>query len=1083
MKNKYLKTTLFLTLIFTFSMSYAQKSDSPWTKLFKGDISHNKLLPQQSVPETASYYQLNMDVVKMNLQNTPPRDSGTLSKALLAFPNADGTMETFRIMEYSVMHPELQSQFPELRSYVGYSLKNSATVIYFSISPQGLHAMTLSNSHATQFINPYTTDGAYEAFSRNALPLTDNLFECGVIDDGLPNPVELDKTVIAVKNANDGMRRTFRLAIGTSVEYTNFHGGTVASALAAINTTMTRVNGIYDRELSIRMTLVANNNLLISTSDNSIFSNEGNIGSITDLINSKIGETSYDIGHTFTTGSGGSAYLGRVCTNSKGGGTTGLSKPIGDPYDIDYVAHEMGHQFGATHTFNGSVGECLGNRSNDSAYEPGSGSTIMAYAGLCAPQNVERNSDKYFHQISLQQIWTNITQGNSTCAVLTSTGNSAPTAMAGASYTIPISTPYKLTGSSTDVDGTKSHTYTWEQFDLGEAGRATETTEFGPIVRSVQPSTSPVRFIPKFEDVLVNDGTSTTWEKLPSIERTMTFAFTVRDNDTRGGQTDVDVITVNTVDAPGPFKVTSQNDSIPWEIGAIKKITWDVANTNVAPISAPTVNIKLSIDGGTTFPYILAANVSNDGVHEIMVPAGTETNRARIMVEGAGHIFYNLNTSNFKIIGVDYLLNFSPTTMTVCQPENAVYKFTYNTYQGYTGSTVFSATNLPSGTTATFSPASASANGTSVTMTITGIGALVPGNYEFSAVGTSGAITNSSDLQLTVYNKVIAPIVLLTPLNGASGLYRDIEFTWAEDFNAEEYLLEISTNSNFKTIVDAQTLTANSYATVLDLETVYYWRVTGVNRCSGRTVSSIYTFSTGVSTCVDALKATDTPIVILADKRGTYTSSITVTESLPVTDVNVKVNIQHEWVKDLELFLVSPQGTTVVLSRENGVNEAKNYVNTIFDQQATDSITKGTAPFTGSYIPEGDLSVLNGELSAGTWTLKVVDLFDTDGGTINEFTLQLCLARPLVIEGRNFLAFGLFPNPNNGEFTVKLQSTSEEDISIEVFDMRGRRVFGNRFDNTANFREVIRLDAVQSGMYLINISDGLKTVVKKILVH
>lgn len=1083
MADKYLKIPSILMLIFAFSMTYAQKGESVWTTITKADISHQKMLPQQSVPESAAYYQLNTEALKGTLQNVPERDSGTPSKAFLDFPNGDGALETFKVMEYSVMHPDLQAQFPEIRSYVGFSVKNPAIVVYFSVSPQGLHAMTLSPNNAAHFINPYTHDGAYEAFSRQAIPVTDQVFECGFIDDGLPNPMELSRTVTAARNANDGKRRTFRLAIGTSVEYTNFHGGTVASALSAINTTMTRVNGIYDRELSMRMTLVANTNLLISTTDNSLFSNAGNIGSITNIINTKIGETSYDIGHTFTTGSGGSAYLSRVCTNNKGGGTTGLSKPEGDPYNIDYVAHEMGHQFGATHTFNGSIGQCLQNRSDGTAYEPGSGSTIMAYAGLCSPQNVERNSSDYFHQISLQQIWNNITQGNSTCAVLTSTGNTAPKAMAGASYNIPISTPFKLTGSSTDVDGTKSHTYTWEQFDLGEAAPPTETTEFGPIIRSVRPTANPVRFIPKFEDVLVNGGTSTTWEKLPSIDRTLTFAFTVRDNDQRGGQTAVDMMTVNTIETPGAFKVTSQNENVTWEIGATKKITWDVANTTTAPINTPTVNIKLSTDGGVTFPLVLATNVPNDGEHEIKVPNGTTTTKARILVEAVGNIFYNVNTSDFKIISVDYLLNFSSTSVSVCQPENAVYQFTYNTYGGYAQNTVFSAANLPAGVSAVFSPASANVDGTVVTMTINGLGGPVPGAYQFSAVGTSGAITRSSEVELSVFNSDIKPITLISPSSDASGLYGAIDFTWDADVNVETYVLEISKTSNFNTVVETQTLTANAYTANLEMGTVYYWRVTGTNRCSGRRTSLVYRFSTGVSTCGDPVTAKDTPIAILPDAAGTYTSSITVKENLPVTGINVKVNIQHDWVRDLKLVLVSPQGTSIVLSNTNGEAEAKNYTNTVFDQQAKDSITQGKAPFTGAYIPEEDLSALYGELSAGQWKLQVIDLYDTDGGSLLEFTLQLCLSRPLSVEDKDFAAFGLFPNPNTGEFTVKLQSTSGEAIKIDVYDIRGRKVFENRYTNTANFREVIRLQDAQSGMYLITISDGLRKTTKKILVH
>jgi subtilisin-like proprotein convertase family protein len=1082
MKNKYLKIAFSLIVLFAVSFAYGQKSGSPWTKTSKNSISQGKLLPQKTIPQNASYYQLDMGVLKSNLQSVSQRDSGTLSRSLLDFPNADGSMETFRIMEYSVMHPELQAKFPEIRSYVGYGLKNATTVVYFSLSPSGLHAMTMSIDKGVQFINPYTSNGAYEAFSRSAIRVTENLFECSTVDDGLENQINLNKTVAVARNANDGRRRTFKLAVGTSIEYTNYHGGSIASALSAINTTMTRVNGIYDRELSIRMTLVANNNLLISTTGNSMFSNGEDVASITGIINSKIGETSYDIGHTFTTGSGGRAFLGNVCTPSKGGGTTGLTDPVGDPFNIDFVAHEIGHQFGATHTFNGSAGQCADNRTSATAYEPGSGSTIMAYAGICFPQNVQTSSNDYFHQASLQQIWSNITAGNSTCGVLTLTGNAAPTATAGPSYNIPVSTPYKLTGSSSNADGSGIHTYTWEQFDLGITGAPTETTEFGPIVRSLQGTTSAIRYIPNLQDVLLNGGTSTNWEKLASLERSMLFALTVRDNDPRGGQSAVDGMTVNTI-AGGPFRVTSQASNVTWEVGATKTITWDVANTNIAPVATPNVTIKLSINGGVTFPYTLAANVPNDGSHEITVPNGTTTTRARIMVEGAGNIFYNLNTANFKIINVDYLLNFSGSAVTVCQPANAVYNFTYNTYRGYNQNTVFSAINLPTGATATFSPTSASANGIPVTMTITGLGSLAPGTYAFSAVGTSGSTTNNSGLELGLFSNTIASITLVAPLDDVSGLYSNVELSWEGDVNVENYLLEISSTRNFNNIVASQMLTANSYEASLALETVYYWRVTGFNRCSGNTTSLVNMFSTGVSMCNEAITATDTPIVISAIGSNTYSSDIIVTENLPIADVNVKVNIQHDWARDLKLILVSPQGTSVLLSNNNSLTDGENYTNTIFDQQATDFITQGSAPFTGTYIPEGNLSVLNGELSAGTWRLEITDLFDTDGGSLIEYTLELCVVQPLSLEDNTFAALAIFPNPNQGEFTVKLKSTSEKDIKIEVYDITGRKVQENRFENTTNFRELIRLDNVQSGMYLIRISDGLRSVTKKILVN
>lgn len=1065
-------------------MGYGQKSISPWTKTTKSSISQDRMVPQKSSPIVASYYQLDMEALSSSVRNAPKRDSGVSSKIFLDFPASDGSMETFRVMDYSVMHPELQAQFPEIRSYIGYGLENPATVVYFSVSPEGVHAMKISEENDTEFINPYTNDGIYEAFSRSSIPLVQRVFECGVVDDGLSNQLDLNVDITAARNANDGKRRTFRLAIGTSAEYTTFHGGTVASALAAINTTMTRVNGIYDRELSIRMTLVPNNNLLISTPDNKIFENDENIEASTGIINGLIGVSNYDIGHYFTGGLGGRAYLRSVCGDNKGAGVTGLSKPVGDPFDIDFVAHEMGHQFGATHTFNGTSGECREvNRSSITAYEPGSGSTIMGYAGICNPQNVQINSNDYFHQASLQQIWTNITTGLATCSVVTATGNRAPTANAGRSYNIPISTPYRLTGASTDPDGTATHTYTWEQYDLGPAGLPTETTEFGPMVRSFQGTSNPTRSIPRLEDVLANGGTSTTFEKLASVGRVLNFALTVRDNDQRGGQTAVDNMSATTIETAGPFRVTSQSSNVTWEIGAYKTITWDVANTQLAPVNASNVNIRLSVDGGASFPILLAANVPNNGSHTVSVPTGTLTSKARLMVEAVGNIFYNVNTADFKIISVKNLLNFSKPSLTVCQPDEAVFNFVYNTYQGFNQKTTFSATNLPAGATAIFSPISATADGTKGTMTIKGIGNVVPGAYEITATGTAGSVSTSTIVSLDVFKNKLAPTTLVSPANGTAGLSPKVLLTWEGAGNTQTYLVEVSTSPDFSDIVATATTETTSYTASLEEATVYYWRVKGSNPCATAPVSSVNSFSTYEYTCT-SYTATDTPIVITEDgAKKVYNSIIPVTDNFEISDVNVTVNIIHSWVRDLKLMLISPDGTKITLSDINGDFEDENYTNTVFDQEASTSIVNGTAPFTGTFIPEGDLSTLYGKMSLGNWTLQVLDYESGDGGSIESFALELCFTRALSVDAISFEGFKMFPNPNSGEFTITLQTQSQEDIIIDIYDIRGRKVFENRFDGAPNFREVIRMDNAQSGLYLVKISDGLRTVTKRVVVN
>lgn len=1069
-------------IFFGFLFGYSQKADSPWTKVEANNISQNRRL-QEKPTENATYYQLDMALLKSKLHQVPNTVSKT-TPVLLDFPNGNGTFEVFRIEDYSVMAPELQAKFPEIRSYVGYGLNNPATVVYFSVSAQGLHSMTLSLDAPTEYINPMTTDGVYKAFSRSALLTDPYPFECDVIEDRFFNRSAFDPNFIVARNANDGTRRTYRLAIGTSLEYTNFHGGTVAGALAAINTTMTRVNGIYDRELSIRMTLVANNDLLISTAGNSLFSNTENIALNTGIINGLIGSNSYDIGHSFTTGSGGRAYLSSVCANNKGGGTTGLSSPSGDPFAIDYVAHEMGHQFGATHTFNGTTGNCSGaNRYSSTAYEPGSGSTIMSYSGICGPQNVQNNSSDYFHQASLEQIWTNITMGNGSCAVLTATGNTAPTAHAGASYSIPIATPYKLTGASTDADGTASHTFTWEQFDLGPAGMPTTTTEAGPMVRSFQGTSAPVRYIPRLQDVMAHGGDLSVWEKLPSIARDLNFTLTVRDNDPRGGQSAVDDMTVTAVASAGPFVVTSQNSNVTWEVGSTKQITWEVADTHLAPINVANVNIKLSIDGGATFPHTLATNIPNTGAYEVEVPYGTTTNQARVLVESVGNIFYNVNTSNFSIIDVEFLLNFSPTSVIVCQPDTAVYNFTYNTYLGFNQTTTFSATDLPPGITASFEPESASADGTPVVMTLSNTGSVAPGSYVVTATGVSGSLSRSATVLLDLFDSNISPITLTAPANGADGLYHTVAFSWEGEINVEDYLIEIATDANFGTLIEAHSTRAMSYTTVLAPATVYYWRVTGFNPCATGTTSEVFHFSTGVPTCNFVSTASDTPITITPMGSNVYNSVITIAKNQPVTDVNVKINVAHDMIGDLVLKLISPSGTEVLLADRVGGFFDQNFTETVFDQEASISITDGNSPFTGTFRPEGDLAALYGEMSAGDWTLQVADLFNGDGGSLNEFTLELCLAEPLAIDVPQFEAFAVFPNPNKGEFTVKFQSRSGQAIAIEVYDMRGRKLFADHYFNTVNFREVIRLGKVPSGMYLLAISDGQNKVMKKIMVN
>lgn len=1096
------KLFLFLFAFLTISNFYAQ---SAWQKLSTSEVERSSSLNNLN-KDYFQTYQLDFNVFKNQLSNASLRgNSNSNSQVIISFPNEYGQMENFRVYETQVLSPQLALEFPNIKTYIGFGVENLGARIRFSVTPQGVQTMASYTDKPHSFIVPLSKNetNQYIAYNRNSKANLKKEFNCYTADEVVK--IE-DESLIANRDANDQILRTFRLAVSTTGEYTNFwndgiaaNGNAQADALAQVVSTVNRVNEVFEVDMAVSFQLVSGTNIIYPTASSDPYT--GNLNSqLQSTLTANVSEANYDIGHlfTFAANNGNAGCIGCVCVNGQKG--SGFSAHTfldndGGPYmsdffDIDYVPHEIGHQMGGNHTF------AFGTEGASVNSEPGSGTSVMGYAGITGPDDVQVHSDPYFHYHSINQILNNL--GSRTCWVGTPIANNSPVSNAGVNYTIPKGTAFILKGAATDANANDILTYCWEQLNSGlsTSSNFSSTLATAPTFRSRPPSTSPNRYMPIFSRVLNGQLTetnpsitpnNTSWETVSTVARTLNFGLTVRDRSDVNGtgqtpQSSFDTMAVTVNGTAGPFTVTSQNSNILWNVGTSQTVTWNVAGTNIAPVNTPNVNILMSIDGGLTFPFTLATNVANDGSETFTVPAiGGDTTMARIIVEGNGNIFYAVNASNFTIQGSEFVLNAPITNFSVCSPNSVSINFTYNTFLGFTGTTTFSTTGLPAGLTAVFSPTTATTDGTNVTVLISGTTNVAPGSYNFQLVGTSGSIVKTVGITLNVFSNVLNPVTLLSPINGASDTSTSITLGWTADVNAQSYIVEVSTDSNFTTIIATGNVTTNSYNPVLNTITTYYWRVRSTNICATSVNSSVFSFTTANISCASYNASTGLPIAISASGINTYTSTINVASNLVITDVNVRVNITHAWDADLDITLTSPSGTVIELTTDNG-GTGDNYSNTIFDQQATTLITAGAPPYTGSFIPEGNLTLLNGQLSGGNWILSVTDDANDDGGTFNSFGLDICAQGNLAVNQNQFTTFSIFPNPNNGQFTIKLNSNSDEKISISVYDVRGRLVLDKNYDSTGNFEQDIDLNNVEAGIYLIKVSDGLNQTTKKIIV-
>ncbi len=835
------KGLLFIVIMTIASFSFAQNG-AYWKPTIKN--SKSVLYENKKGLAESKLFELDINALKSVLANSPKREVDVTSNVIVTFPDADGIFAHYSVFENSNMEPELEAKYPGINSYVGQGIEDPTSFIYFSVSPLGLQTMLINADKSAVFIEPYTTDqSSYVVFRKSDKKGSLAPFECSVIaaaNNGIPAAFG--------PNADDGNLRNFRLALSCTGEYTVYFGGTKALALAAMNNSMTRVNGVFEIDFNVHMTLIANNDLVIYTSASTDPYSPAATGAggawnqqVQTTLTNVIGSANYDIGHLFgASGGGGNAgCIACVCINPTG--TVPLGKgsaftspadaiPSGDNFDIDYVAHEMGHQFGGNHTFTFS------NEGTGAQMEPGSGSTIMGYAGITGSTDVQPHSDAYFHAISVQQI-TNYIK-TTTCQTTTVTGNAIPTASAGLDYTTPKGTPFLLTGSGTDANG-DILTYCWEQMNAG-----TSTTTFpnvnatsGAAFRSFTPTTNPSRYFPQLSTVK-SGLTSSTWEAVPNVARTMTFRFTVRDNRAGGpaNKSDDMIVTVNAT--AGPFSVSAPNTAVSWVGGSSQTVTWNVAGTTANGVNTANVDILMSTDGGNTYPTTILAATPNDGTQSIVVPniAGTQN---RIMVRGTNHIFFDISNTNFTITGggPDTQAPTAPTGLAASGTTSITTNLTwtastdnvgvtgYDVYQGAAviatvASTSYGVIGLSAGTAYTFSvKAKDAAGNVSASSNVVNVTTLIPdvqaptAPTSLAASGTTSTTTNLSwtasndNVGVTgydVYRGALLIATVGTTSYGVTGLTASTAYTFS--VKAKDAAGNISASSN---VVNVTTLVAS----------------------------------------------------------------------------------------------------------------------------------------------------------------------------------------------------------------------------------------------------------------------------------
>lgn len=1096
--------TTLLGLLFCITLS-AQHANF-WKDAVERDLQLPANAEREIIPQKYRSVALDINNLRNVLAAAPmERTSAAQNNPLIInIPMPDGEMETFAVWESPVMAPKLAAKYSMIKTYAGKSLRNPSDQIRFGYSPKGFHA-TIEASSGTIYIDPYATlqDEYYISYytKDHVDQARKDAFSCGVDhDEHVEYLAEIEYAKKQYMHEQESVSRSgsaavdlreYTMALACTAEYANRHGGTLTSVMSEMTTLLNRVNGIMRREMGIHFNLVEGNDMLIFFDTATDGYTHGNVSQLFQqnptVINQVISPADYDIGHVVGVatagGTVGLAALGSVCNpNRKANGVSTIFNPIGDNFYVDILSHELGHQLGGPHTFN----HCdMDNENPSTAFEPGSGSTIMSYSGSCGVNNLQFDSDDYFNigALELMKLYMHEGDGN-TCATHIATNNNTPVVEIPLEdgFYIPINTPFEMPAIGSDEDG-DNILYCWEQYNLGpliDVGDATIGDP--PIIRSYPPTPESDKVVPRMINLLNN--TTTFGENLPGYGRNMTFRVTVRDHNSEAGACHWDEVRFKVDGDTEPFRVFHPNsDLVEWEVGAYEEVRWNVGGSDGGLVSSPLVNITLSLDGGMTYPVMLAANTPNDGSEFITIPDNI-TADARVKIKSSNNIFFDISNEDFDIVppsAPGYSLTASPLTGQVCLPSSFEVDLTTTSLLDYDSLIEFSViSGLPMGATTSYDVnPTLPTDGAKLTFDMMNV--TEEGVYDvvIQAIAPS-ADTSFRTIQLTTVSNDFSALALTMPVDGMMGESTLPTFNWALVPDADTYMIEIATDAAFTDIVDMSAgLTTDAYSPGITLEegTIYYWRVTPINECGNGMPTAAFLFET-VSLVCAGNPSVDTPIAISSSGTPSTESKLNITASGVISDVNItSIQGNHEWFSDLTLTLVSPIGTEAVLFTGRCLNY-NGPMSFGIDDQAPNTFQCPPSGG-GSFKPAQPLSIFNGEDTAGEWKLRIEDANGGNGGQITSWNIEFCgnlMVSTDDLEDANRI--NIFPNPVNEIVNIEFENDVTNPVEVRLVDVTGRILKVIQQDDANN---VISMNtkSLASGIYFLHIKVGDQFVTEK----